>query len=434
MDANSKLTPSIVVVSTAPCNLFGAGTAHRRYLAVLEELGAKTYQVNGSWRFGTDAFPYLGGSCLASVQVKVDAYPMSDVIETFAVAERIVAIAQTWHLRGCRILLLGTYLYPFCFAIVHAAALLRDRGIRPGVILVPAGSDIWQIGHQLRETTYLLLSNSAVSARIAYSKQFANEINDLVGNRLPFWIIPPPIDVKHFRPCDASQKQRWRRNIGLDEQDFVLVNCSNMRPVKELGLTLTIAAAIAETTSRPITLLLVGPVTEHLVDRLQRWSGAFVGTDTPQEIRVGQLRVRVIGLQKDPRPYFWSSDLAINTSLHDSFNISLAESMACGLPILSTNVVGITEVPGVSDVGLFFPVNGDGLGPLRTKGQGFGISIDRSLLSITNWVTPILERDGRASSRSAAARAVVERELAIGIIRAQWSRLLDEVLDSLPRE
>lgn len=424
MDADARVASEIVVFGTAPGNLFGAAKAHREYLAVLRELGARTYQVSTGPSFIAGGLHREGVICLTSPQIRADAYPTSDVIEAFAVAERMAAVAQSFHASGSRVLLIGTYLYPFCLAVAHAAALLHDRGVCPAAVLVPAGSDIWQVGYQLPGTTDLLLSSPSVSTRVTYSRRFADEINAMIGKRLPFWIIPPPIDVKRFRPCDASQKQVCRREIGLDEQDFVLINCSNMRPVKELGLTLTIATAVAEMTRRPVVLLLVGPVTEHLVDRLRMWSGVIVGSDAPQEVRCGSLRVRLVGLQRDPRPYFWSADLTVNTSLHDSFNISLAESMACGVPVLSTDVVGIAEVPGVTDAGLFFPVDGDGLGPLRAKGHGFAVSIDRSLSMITGWVESTLAQEGAASERASAARAVVERELARGVLRGHWSKLL----------
>ncbi|HLE57985.1 MAG TPA: glycosyltransferase, partial [Rhodothermia bacterium] len=337
MDAAARVASGTVVVSTAPRNLPGAGTAHARYLGVLADLGAKTYLVNVGAPFGIADLARQGTTYRAPKSIRSDAYPTSDVIGTFAVGEEMFAVAHSSHINGQRILLLGTYLYPFCVAVLHAASLLTSRGIRPRVVLVPAGSDIWQIGHQLRETTGLLLRNPSVSARVTYSRRFADEINRLIDDELSFEIIPPPIDVDHFRPCDETHREGVRREFGVNEEDFVIVNCSNMRPVKEIGLTLTIAKAVSEIVSRQVVLILVGPVTDHLADRL--WErNVTVGTEVPQAIDLGNLRVLLVGLQQDPRPYLWSADLAINTSLHDSFNISLAESMACGLPVLSTDV------------------------------------------------------------------------------------------------
>ncbi|MBI4204910.1 MAG: glycosyltransferase family 4 protein [Betaproteobacteria bacterium] len=418
--------PDIVVIGTAPRNLPGAGTVHARYLGVFERLGVKTYIVNVGAPFGATELARQGTVYTGPKAVRSDAYPNSDVLEAFAVGEEISRLARSWHARGYRILLLGTYLYPFCVAVLHATALLAAHGVRPSVMLVPAGSDIWQIGHQLPETTGLLLRNSSISARVTYSQKFANEINQLIDGNLRFEIIPPPIDCDHFRPCDHSHRAASRQQLGVNDSDFVIVNCSNMRPVKEIGLTLYVAKAISDMTQRQVVLILVGPVSDHLAERLRVW-GVAVGTEVPQCISLGRLRVLLVGLQRDPLPYFWSADLAINTSLHDSFNMSLAESMACGLPILSTDVVGLREVPGAERAGLFFPVDGDALDQLRGQSRDFTARVDASLPRILDWIEPLLAKESVSLEQSAQARAVVRTQLDISVVGARWAQLLDDI-------
>lgn len=424
MDADAQIASRAVIVSTAPCNPFGAATAHSRYLEVLRDLGARTFLVHGGSATGTaaPARDHVGRIIVDSV--RSDAYPASDVIDVLAVGERMAAIALDWHRRGYNVQLIGSFLFPFCLSVIHAASLLEARGVHAGVVIIPAGSDIWQIGQQLIMTTSALLTDPRVSARVTYSHRFAGEINRLLEAELPFSIIPPPIDVEHFRPCSADEKRHFRQRLGLRNDDFVLVNCSNMRPVKELGLSLAIARSLSEALDRRITLLLVGPVTGHLIDRLGRMGLSFYGA-TPQHMSVGKLDVLLAGLQDDPRPYLWSADLAINTSLHDSFNISLAESMACGLPVLTTDGVGICELPGISDAGHFFHVEGDQLGHLCSERGELTLSIDTSLPQITRWTEQILMKGHESRERSTSARSVVERCLAKSVIAIQWARILN---------
>jgi glycosyltransferase involved in cell wall biosynthesis len=131
-----------------------------------------------------------------------------------------------------------------------------------------------------------------------------------------------------------------------------------------------------------------------------------------------------VGLQEDPRPFFWTADLAINTSLHDSFNLSLAESMACGLPILTTNTVGISELPGVSNAGLFFPVSGINLEQLRGDAEETPMHMNESMDQILGWVDALLNSDGQAQQHSHAARDTIERFLAPPVIAREWYDLL----------
>ncbi len=426
MDAAASLASRTVVIGSAPHNLWGAAKAHASFVGVLASLGAKTYFVNVGAPPGEAGFGSPQTVHVAPRPVRSDAYPGSDVIETFSAGEAMFDLGLSWNARGYLVLLLGTYLYPFCAAVLHAAALLESRGVRPTVVLVPAGSDIWQIGHRLPHATELLLRNPSVSERVVYSRRFAQEINRLIARPLPFEVIPPAVDVHEFRPGDDIHRAGYRQRIGVEEKDFVLVHCSNMRPVKELGLTLTIAKAVADISRRQVVLVLVGPVTDHLSRRLGAWNVSLAAS-TPQLVRLGKLQVLLVGLQHDPRPFLWGADLAINTSLHDSFNISLAESLACGLPVLSTDVVGIAEVASRCNAGLFFSLDRNELGHLREEVRDFVPNVDAGLDRILSWVEPLLTRMPQALERAEVARALVLKHLTKGVVGSLWGRLLGKM-------
>jgi UDP-glucose:(heptosyl)LPS alpha-1,3-glucosyltransferase len=55
------------------------------------------------------------------------------------------------------------------------------------------------------------------------------------------------------------------------------------------------------------------------------------------------LRVEWHGVVSDAERYLRISDVELNLSLHDSFNLSLAEAMSCGIPVVSTSIVGIAD-------------------------------------------------------------------------------------------
>ena len=55
-------------------------------------------------------------------------------------------------------------------------------------------------------------------------------------------------------------------------------------------------------------------------------------------------RVRFLGARDDIPRLMASSDILVFPTLHDAFGLVIAEAMACGLPIVTTNVGGIPEV------------------------------------------------------------------------------------------
>jgi len=111
-----------------------------------------------------------------------------------------------------------------------------------------------------------------------------------------------------------------------------------MRPVKCPQDVIYIAKHAAGFIDRKTTLLMIGPKisinSEYLDNR-------FVVVWT--------------GVVENVERYIQISDVELNCSKHDSFNLSLAESMACGLTCVSTDVVGIKNEILISNSGHLFP-------------------------------------------------------------------------------
>jgi glycosyltransferase involved in cell wall biosynthesis len=66
--------------------------------------------------------------------------------------------------------------------------------------------------------------------------------------------------------------------------------------------------------------------------------------------------VRYLGLQDDITSDLKQADLLLMTSQYESFCLVALEAMACGVPVLATDVGGIPEVVVHGDTGFLFPL------------------------------------------------------------------------------
>ncbi|MBP8934379.1 MAG: glycosyltransferase [Prevotella sp.] len=65
-------------------------------------------------------------------------------------------------------------------------------------------------------------------------------------------------------------------------------------------------------------------------------------------------RVFFLGYRSNPYCYIKSSDIFILSSIFEGFGLSCVEAMACGIPVIASNVPGMAQVVG--DVGVLFEV------------------------------------------------------------------------------
>lgn len=263
-------------------------------------------------------------------------------LELFALAEKITELAlEATAASQDRVVLWGTYLFPFAQAALCAKQnVLEATGKRLPLIVTPAGSDIWQIGRHNYHTARTLLFGSHTNGCVTYSQQFADEVSALFAADSAIDVITPFVDSEMFAPIDARAKAKRRALLGIDDDRVVVVAHSNMRPVKRPELAVkALLATVGFAQSRKVTLLMVGP---------RPW-----GADCPQLAKLRRFERRALhpkleivwtGLQNHVERFLQLGDVALNTSAHDSFNISLLEAMSCGLPCVTTDVVGIAPV------------------------------------------------------------------------------------------
>lgn len=165
---------------------------------------------------------------------------------------------------------------------------------------------------------------------------------------LPTTVVGLPVDTTRFAPRH-QESAVYRRELGLTA-DFVAVCVGRLS--RQKGQRLLAAAWEADPPTNA-QLVFVGP-----------GDAAAIAEVAP---RAHGDSILWAGPQSDVRPWLWASTVAVQPSLYEGQSVAMAEALACGVPVVMTDVNGAREAvapEGERSAGAVVPV-GDLNGLLR---------------------------------------------------------------------
>jgi N-acetyl-alpha-D-glucosaminyl L-malate synthase BshA len=144
--------------------------------------------------------------------------------------------------------------------------------------------------------------------------------------------VTRPIDVIHnfFEPRgQARPRDVVRRELGVRDDEALILHLSNLRPIKRVDLLLETAARLRPREAFKLVILAGGDFSPYL----------------PEVQRLG-LADRVVVKENvlAIEDYLAAADAGLFTSESESFCLSVLELMAFGVPSVATAVGGIPEV------------------------------------------------------------------------------------------
>ena len=162
----------------------------------------------------------------------------------------------------------------------------------------------------------------------AVSPRTATLLKDYFG-RQDIRVIPNGVDTAQFSPsARLALRGEARRHRNFQETDFVLLLIGNDWRVKGLETVLHAASTLREL---PILVL-------------------AAGDDSPESFRetarsLGILeRCRFELPREDVLDFYAAADLYASPSREDSFGMPVAEAMACGLPVITSILAGVSSL------------------------------------------------------------------------------------------
>ena len=196
----------------------------------------------------------------------------------------------------------------------------------------PSGVARWQLSILLRLMDRIIVVNSEMEK---YPDNLGISTMHIVR-------IPNAVNMNWFHPVSTEQKLAARRRLGLDINKIIVLYVGRFVLLKGVDILLKAWALVPADVQRDAQLILVGDGSEH--DNLLDMA-SLLGI---------QGSVSLVGMQQTVRDYYWAADIFVLPSRTEGLSNALIEAMACGLPIVASNVGGAPDVVEEDKNGVLF--------------------------------------------------------------------------------
>jgi D-inositol-3-phosphate glycosyltransferase len=179
----------------------------------------------------------------------------------------------------------------------------------------------------------------AIITPSASEKQYLMYLYEVPEEKI--YEIPPGVNTDLFKPMD---KNIAKAHIGASPNDNIILFVGRIEPLKGIDMLLyAMKILLAKNPGMPICLLIVGgDVSQHI----ENWSAPLKQLEQLRHTLRISTQVNFIGQRPQSElPYYYNAArLVVMPSHYESFGMAAAEAMACGVPVITTNVTGISNL------------------------------------------------------------------------------------------
>jgi glycosyltransferase involved in cell wall biosynthesis len=231
-------------------------------------------------------------------------------------------------------IIFSTWAYPDSFAAVLLSKLLRKP-----IITKVHGTDINEyIQYWLRRKMISFTLNNSGKV-ISVSKALRNKMIEIGVEPGKIKVIYNGVDSGIFKPLD---KIKTRKALGIDINKKLILFVGNLKPVKGLKYLIKAFAGTATDISKNINLIIIGQgeLKKELEDETKKY-----GIQNCVYFLGGKMHYEI-------SKWMNACDLLCLPSLNEGVPNVILEALACGMPVVASNVGGIPEVITSKDYGM----------------------------------------------------------------------------------
>ena len=218
------------------------------------------------------------------------------------------------------------YAIPHAYAAYMAKKMLLDEGIEIPIVTTLHGTDITLVGSHPFYRPAVTFSINHSDRVTAVSESLRQDTLRLFDIKTKIDVIPNFIDTKKIDRVELPCK----RSLLAKKEEKILTHISNFRPLKRIMDVISIFELLNK--DIPCKLMMVGEGPEKIK------AVEYVEKEGLEE------KILFLGNSNEIDKILCYSDLFLLPSEKESFGLSALEAMAHGVPVISSNAGGLSEV------------------------------------------------------------------------------------------
>jgi D-inositol-3-phosphate glycosyltransferase len=185
------------------------------------------------------------------------------------------------------------------------------------------------------ETDIVLFADGLVAATPAEEKQL-KQLYDADGDKIH--VISPGVDIERFHPIPAAHA---KEHIEICPEHRMILFVGRIEPLKGIDHLLEAIARVVE--RRPeLREGLCVPVIGGVVDRIHEDDEMIRLQDLRERLGIGDVVTFLGSKNQDTLQYYYSAaEMVVMPSDYESFGMVALEAMACGTPVIASDVGGL---------------------------------------------------------------------------------------------
>lgn len=317
-------------------------------------------------RIGITCYPTVGGSGVVATELGIELARRGHEVHFISYERpfRLPEEAENIHFHKVTINSYGLFKYPdytlplsvemakvSCkhnldilhvhYAVPHATAAILAHCMlpedkQPKVVTTLHGTDTTLLGADPGYGPAILHALKQSDVVTAVSEFLKAETDRVIGFKGDIKVIYNFSDL----PAPTRPRSEVRNELGVKDNEVMIIHASNLRPVKRFDLLLKAVAGIKNRESFKLTVI-AGSEFAPYQKEVQE-----LGLEDKIIVRENVLQIE---------NYLQAADLALYTSDSESFCLGILEAMLFNCPSVSTNVGGIPEVVQNNKTGLLVP-------------------------------------------------------------------------------
>jgi D-inositol-3-phosphate glycosyltransferase len=195
----------------------------------------------------------------------------------------------------------------------------------------------------LKRATRLIVATEAEKAQLLWLYK---------GDIRKMRVIPPGVDVSHFYPIPADEAKSF---VGVSPNFRMVLFVGRIEPLKGVD-TLIRAMSCMELQSLdlPVYLAIIGGEPDASPEEMTAEMARL--QKLCDDLGMGQTVVFLGKRAQDTLPYYYSAaDVLVMPSFYESFGMVALEAMACGAPVIASQVGGLAFLVRDGETGFTVP-------------------------------------------------------------------------------